>query len=167
MLTQNKVGAQHDSLHGNTLSPFSPAAQRYPDHHRCMLTQWSSARSSVSSHGRGEQWSWTQRQPCRGWPSAIVPPLTLVLSRSSPNSFSTERNWAAKASFTCTQKSILVHMHEISKTVFRSRENVSYSFFCSYTCIHVDYNGFGRLEFAHHQSQKFGFVKASCFLAVV
>jgi len=39
----------------------------------------------------------------RGWPNAIAPPLTLVFWRSRPSSFSTERYWAAKASFTCTQ----------------------------------------------------------------
>ena len=42
------------------------------------------------------------REPeaANGWPRAIAPPLTLVLFRSSPASFSTERNWAAKASLT-------------------------------------------------------------------
>ena len=39
-------------------------------------------------------------EAARGWPSAIAPPFVLVLARSRPSSFSTERNWAAKASFT-------------------------------------------------------------------
>src|SRR5205823_6879329 len=44
----------------------------------------------------------TSRVPVapNGWPSAIAPPLTFTMSRSRPNSFSTARYCAAKASFT-------------------------------------------------------------------
>ena len=36
----------------------------------------------------------------RGCPRAMAPPLVFVLSRMRPSSFSTERYWAANASFT-------------------------------------------------------------------
>src|SRR5438132_486998 len=40
-----------------------------------------------------------------GWPIATAPPSTLVLARSSPNSFSTARYCGANASFTSTRSS--------------------------------------------------------------
>src|SRR5215472_8013754 len=47
----------------------------------------------------------TKRVPLApsGWPSAIAPPLTLVLSRFRPSTFSTAKYCAANASFTSTR----------------------------------------------------------------
>lgn len=55
--------------------------------------------------------SWTRWEvilepdAAKGWPKAMAPPLVLVFSRASPTSFSTDRNWAANASFTCDESS--------------------------------------------------------------
>ena len=107
-----------------------------------MLTQWSSARSSASSHGQGEQWSLTQRQPRDGPVLAIAPPLTFVLSRSSLNSFrqretGLQRLHSPAHTEECSCVSTWDKQVVLQASCITSRENASYSLFVAvYMYIH-------------------------------
>ena len=78
---------------------------RCPGRRRCRRTRGRASprrRSSCISVS-------TRRVPVApsGWPSAIAPPFTLTLSRSSPSSFSQPRYCAAKASLISMQVDVL------------------------------------------------------------